>query len=398
MSTQLIELELTKNLIKITTVDETEYFITISFEQKSEKQMEDLDQAYQAAYKFLCKNDIEIFHERVFGSASLYETFDAMRQNHVRTYFNKVEIPYTYVGAPPFWGEGIAGIILHGINAKKKGGTIRDVEFEGQICGRMYEKESDKRLMLSAIFHNELRDKSYEQIYHTFCKINQILNGNGLNYRDVIRTWIYIPQILDYYDQFNLGRNRFLEELNIIPTRDSIRDFDFENIFMPASTGVGCENPYTSGALFDVYAISKNFESEIKVSNETGSKQRSAYRYGSAFSRSLIVHQQACDHLFLSGTASIDDKGNTIHLDNIDLQIGETFKVINSLVQEADMNVADWMEGTVFLKKSEYAQAYMKNIEENQVLNPPVILCVADICREDLLFEIDGIFAKKKWL
>ncbi|MBA9088673.1 enamine deaminase RidA (YjgF/YER057c/UK114 family) [Fontibacillus solani] len=200
-------------------------------------------------------------------------------------------MPFSYIGAPPFWGEGIAGVIIHGIHLKNSGGTLTNVAYEGQICGRLYESSTDRRLMLNAIYCDEYEKKSSEQVYATFQKIDRILRTFGFQYKEVLRTWIYIPEILDYYAAFNKARNQFFEELNILPKLDEVNDF--ERIFMPASTGVGCENPYSNVALFDVYAISKSVRgSELKIYIETGSEQRSAYRYGSAFSRSIIVSAQ----------------------------------------------------------------------------------------------------------
>lgn len=97
----------------------------------------------------------------------------------------------------------------------------------------------------------------------------------------------------------------------------------------------------------------------------------------------------------MSGTASIDAQGETFHVGNIDKQIHETFNVISTLIQDANMDMQCWMEGVVFFKNPAYVQEYLDAIEQNERAALPVILCVADICRDDLLFEIDGVFAKK---
>lgn len=110
--------------------------------------------------------------------------------------------------------------------------------------------------------------------------------------------------------------------------------------------------------------------------------------------RSIVVEENNKKHIYLSGSASIDETGATVNIGDIKAQIQKVFEVIGALVGERGLVIEDAVEGTVFLKRPEYYEAYKDYIAEHNLKELPFISCIADVCRDDLLFEIDAIFAK----
>ena len=143
----------------------------------------------------------------------------------------------------------------------------------------------------------------------------------------------------------------------------------------------------------DVLAL-KAKSDKVSIYNENGKLQNSAFRYGSAFARSFVVenYSQFYKLIYLSGTASIDKWGQTVYVDNFNGQIDVTFNTIKQLIHGHSMDLSNICEGTVFLKSREYLQDFLLYLEKQGLTENPFIITVADVCRDNLLFEIDATF------
>jgi enamine deaminase RidA (YjgF/YER057c/UK114 family) len=100
-----------------------------------------------------------------------------------------------------------------------------------------------------------------------------------------------------------------------------------------------------------------------------------AYDYGSAFSRGMRIDLNGLTILLISGTASIDDAGRTVHVGDLRPQVRRTFDNITKLLASDAFNE----ERTAFYRE--------------QKLDPlPASTGIQVIlCRPDLLVEIEAI-------
>lgn len=122
-----------------------------------------------------------------------------------------------------------------------------------------------------------------------------------------------------------------------------------------------------------------------------------AYNYGSAFSRGLRIDLNGLSIVLISGTASIDDAGNTVHVGDFLAQTRRTFSNITGLLASEGATWKDVVRTTCYLRDIERDyQAF--NEERNafykeQGLNPlPASTGIqAILCRPDLLIEIEAI-------
>jgi chorismate lyase/3-hydroxybenzoate synthase len=132
-------------------------------------------------------------------------------------------------------------------------------------------------------------------------------------------------------------------------------------------------------------------------------RQTSAYHYPPKFGRHSPIFSRACvwgdsDHsrLFISGTASIVGH-DTLHRGDVMAQTRETMINIGALVDEANHMVSAKRYAVEALKLKVYvrAAADLPAIEATlaQILSPStfVIYLQADVCREDLLVEIEAV-------
>jgi enamine deaminase RidA (YjgF/YER057c/UK114 family) len=140
----------------------------------------------------------------------------------------------------------------------------------------------------------------------------------------------------------------------------------------------------------DVLAIVPHSNNCVKISQMSGAKQRSPFRYGSAFSRAMKINEPDNISIFLSGTASIDKDGKTLFEEEPKFQILKTLEIVSALVQEGGATLNDICTATVFLKRPEDFAIYQKTIAEQGLNYIPAVCVIADICRKDLLFELDA--------
>ena len=137
-------------------------------------------------------------------------------------------------------------------------------------------------------------------------------------------------------------------------------------------------------------AIEKRAISEPKVLNE-------APVYGSAFSRALRIDVGGVVILLISGTASIDEHGRTVHVGDFRAQLRRTYKNITGLLEAEGATWHDIVRTTCYLRDIERDYAVFNDERskffKDQGLDPlPASTGIqAILCRPDLLIEIEAI-------
>jgi enamine deaminase RidA (YjgF/YER057c/UK114 family) len=215
-------------------------------------------------------------------------------------------------------------------------------------------------------------------------RAERILRENGASYRNVARTWFYLSDILDWYAVFNKVRNEKYGEFGIMP---GPRDGD---LLLPASTGIRGDSSSGAAAFMDLIAITGGTGSRPAVRQMTNSAQLDAFRYGSAFSRAAVIEEPDLSLIEVSGTAAIDERGRSQFVGDIRGQINYTFEKIEKLIGNEGAGLKDIAAATVFMKKPEHASVFWKMAKERGLEEFPAVCVVADVCREELLFEIDA--------
>ena len=116
-----------------------------------------------------------------------------------------------------------------------------------------------------------------------------------------------------------------------------------------------------------------------------------SYIFNPTFSRALQIMQPGLIELQISGTASIDKNGNTVYPGDAYNQIKTALKMVNNLLRQADLEFKDICFATcIFKYKSDYV-FFPQVLEELGYSEFPFISIQGNLCRDDLLFEIDGV-------
>jgi 2-iminobutanoate/2-iminopropanoate deaminase len=138
--------------------------------------------------------------------------------------------------------------------------------------------------------------------------------------------------------------------------------------------------------------MKKKSISNLSVLNE-------AYNYEkpSGFSRGLRVEINDATFLFISGTASIDESGNSVHIDEFAKQTERTYYNIKNLLASEGATWKDVVKTTVYIKdiKKNYDEFNKLRIEffkqENVSPYPASVAIQATLCRDELLIEMDAM-------
>ena len=92
----------------------------------------------------------------------------------------------------------------------------------------------------------------------------------------------------------------------------------------------------------------------------------------------------------MSGTAAIDEQGRSLYPGDVRAQIDCTFDKIAALIGQEGATLTDIAAACVFVKRPEDALVYQERAAARGLENLPAVVMVADVCREELLFEIDA--------
>jgi enamine deaminase RidA (YjgF/YER057c/UK114 family) len=92
----------------------------------------------------------------------------------------------------------------------------------------------------------------------------------------------------------------------------------------------------------------------------------------------------------VSGTAAIDEAGVSLYPGDVRAQIECTFDKIEALIGQEGAGLEDICSATAFVKRPQDALHFWEIAGNRGLKDFPGICAVADICRDELLFELDA--------
>jgi len=327
-----------------------------------------------------------IFAERVFAAQGAMETLSRARSQAYADLDDGVA-PSFLVAKEGLLGP-IAGVQVHAISSDSRPEVI---SLDQTACGRILRvsgrdpalRESRTYLTLSNISAHQHPQANFtpakagEQAQFMMEKAESALKQFGVDFLSVPRTWMWLKDILSWYDEFNHVRTKFFTERRLIGegTRQS----------MPASTGIGLGPADGSHCAMDLTAVLEP-QNSIQFLQAVG-KQHCALEYGSAFSRASRAVTPAGQTVFVSGTASIDADGATTHIGDASGQIATTIENVRAALADMNCKDEDVVQVVAYCKTTEVEKIFNAS---KGALNWPWLTAICDICRPDLLFEIEA--------
>jgi enamine deaminase RidA (YjgF/YER057c/UK114 family) len=312
-----------------------------------------------------------ILQERIFVTQEAVETVRSARSKAYKDIDDGVA-PSILVGKETTSGP-FAGTQVHTIISDIKPQVINLQEIP---CGRILRIPGHTILTLSGICAPQLT-RPTDQAHTCLEKAQAALKQFNADFLSVARTWVWLKDILTWYDDFNGVRNKFFTEIGLIGkgSRQS----------MPASTGIGLYCAGGDKCTIDLIATlePKGWPQFLPAVG----KQQCALEYGSAFSRASRAITPAGETVFVSGTASIDASGATIHIGDAVGQINTTIDNVRAVLADMNCRDEDVVHATAYCKTTEVENIF-NGIKGN--INWPWITTICDVCRPDLLFEMEA--------
>jgi enamine deaminase RidA (YjgF/YER057c/UK114 family) len=214
---------------------------------------------------------------------------------------------------------------------------------------------------------------AYEDFLAAFERARAALESLGADFRRVVRTWIYLRDIRADYADFNRARGDFFARHGV-------------GVF-PASTGVGLaaaeRGPRCRMA---IQAIAPG--AGPRIARLSSPSFNEAPDYGSHFSRGLRIDDGERSTLLVSGTAAIDERGASV-AGGIEVQAERSLRNLRGLLEGQGLGFQAAVQAVSYLKRAEDAPRYRRVLEAHGVLEIPHAVVLGEICRPELLCEIE---------
>lgn len=273
--------------------------------------------------------------------------------------------------------------------------AIEDLEVQNVVYHEDYILINNQEIISGGIYSDTALTIDY-QAEKIFARISEILSQESVEVCDIVRQWNYIERIThmdeggQHYQLFNDARSHFYNSCK------------WENGY-PAATGIGTQ---AGGVVVTFDAIRDSAEQTTPIDNPL---QISAH----AYSQQVLINSTdrhkttpkferarhiggAKPMIHISGTAAI--RGEESCDEGIVGQTALTMENIDHLTSVENQRAS----GVEKPSKMEYAtlRVYIKhrhnlhNAEQWMTVNypnTPALYLWADICREELLIEIEGV-------
>jgi enamine deaminase RidA (YjgF/YER057c/UK114 family) len=337
------------------------------------------EEAYAAMRVDLEERGCVPLQERVFGTLRAEPALAAGRARVVGQ-DGAWSVPPTFIEGAPLGHDGLAGI--HVVAARGKGRVLAEGD---RLFGWRVEGPSVDMVGLSDVGRRaggRLAAGPAEEAAAALDAAEQLLAREGLSFRDVVRTWFFLRDILDWYGPFNAVRNTAFRRMGLMgPGGDGK---------IPASTGIEGRNARGGWCALDLVAVRPRDGGRLRMERLHSRRQNEATEYGSAFARGMALTLGDSRYVFVSGTASIDDQGQTVHQGDFEAQTAQTIDAIAAVLEGAGASLAHLQQATAFLKNPCDARSFERIAERAGLAGVPLVTTVADVCRADLLVEIDA--------
>jgi enamine deaminase RidA (YjgF/YER057c/UK114 family) len=343
----------------------------------------------------------KVFVVRVFVASENKQEF-LQRSGEIKQSFSGTGIPYSLLSESPEKPNFViieAGFI-NSLDVEVQYSQVETIKF----C--KLSKSGYSEYWFAGIESNCSESSISESAEIAYSLLKAAFLQLGLGYNHIIRQWNYVERIYGFeqiepqprqkYQLFNEVRGEYYSRYRTVP-------------YFPAATGIGVD---CQGVILECLAVTG--DENLKIIALSNPKQHNSYNYcqtvlkGSPltgktsnqpplFERAILITNGQSSRIFISGTASIVGQ-ETIGLNDVKKQTRVTIDNIEMLTSKSNLR-SHYPELAVFPDKYTYVRVYVKNEEDIPTVKR---ICLehfgevsmgflkADICREDLLVEIEA--------
>jgi enamine deaminase RidA (YjgF/YER057c/UK114 family) len=284
----------------------------------------------------------------------------------------RVTWPLTWVHGDGCSGEDLAGCQAYTIS----GVNVTPIRLDDVVLGMAYHDDDAAYCWLGGLLPADPNASRAAQTRSVFERMEAALARASMTFCDTVRTWFFLDNLLDWYDEFNVVRTAFFTERGVFDRR------------VPASTGIGAANPAGASLVASALAVKPKHDG-VTIAPQPSPLQCPATSYRSSFSRAMEIEYPDRRCLYISGTASIDSEGRSVHLGDVDKQIDLTMRVADALLRSRGMAWSDVVRAIAYFKDITEAPRLEGYCRARALPAFPISFSHAAVCRHDLLYEIE---------
>lgn len=208
----------------------------------------------------------------------------------------------------------------------------------------------------------------------------QKLERQGMSFAgNVIRTWYYLRDIDNNYAGMIEARVRQYESWGLSPSTHFI-----------ASTGIEGRSVWPHALVgLHAHALKGLEPGQISYLKALDHLSPTAL-YGVNFERATKIDYGDRCHCHLSGTASINEAGQVLHLGKVKEQAKRTIENIQALLCEGGLDLKDMLAATVYLRDPDSVREVREFIISTFPDSCAINFTCGAVCRPDWLIEIEG--------
>ncbi len=238
------------------------------------------------------------------------------------------------------------------------------------------------RHLFNASAHNLAANSEYQMrlLFNEY--IMQLAEEGCTLSENCIRTWLFVNDIDLNYGGVVRARNQvfFTQGLTV-------------HTHFISSTGIGGrqQDPNVLTQM-DNYAVAGIKQEQIHYLYAPTHLNRTS-DYGVSFERGTYIDYADRRHVFISGTASINNKGEIMFPKDIEKQTQRMIENVEVLLKEADCSFDEVGEMVVYLRDiADYD--LVRNVFDTQFPGKPYIIVHAPVCRSGWLIEMECMAVK----
>lgn len=242
----------------------------------------------------------------------------------------------------------------------------------------LYEvRHGSYRHLWNASAHNLAKNSEYQTRLLLNEYIMQLAQEGCRLADNCIRTWFFVNDVDNNYPGVVKARNQ------VFFTQDLTDDTHFI-----ASTGIGGRqaDPKVLSQM-DNYAIDGLQPGQVSYLYAAHRLNRTR-DYGVSFERGTRVDYGDRRHVFISGTASINNKGEIVHPGDVAAQTRHMWGNVEALLGEAGCTYDDVMQMIVYLRDiADYDT--VRQLYDERFPHTPRVIVLAPVCRSGWLVEME---------
>jgi enamine deaminase RidA (YjgF/YER057c/UK114 family) len=236
-------------------------------------------------------------------------------------------------------------------------------------------------ILLTTNYTSDAPFDAHAQTRGIFNSIDVQLKKNGMQLLDsTIRTWIYVRDVDNHYKSMVTARREYFAAQGLTNQTRYL-----------ASTGIEGKS-FSPERIVTVDSLSyRGLAAGQIVRMEAPSHLSPTIVYGVTFERGLRVRFGDRSHLYISGTASIDNKGDVLFCGDVERQTHRTLENLSALLKPHGATLADMAYMLVYVRNFHEIKLVKKVLVKEIGDTTPVVFAEAAVCRPTWLMEIEGV-------